>query len=76
MINFVSFAYARSWEIVDTDEWYYGMFSAIRHTVSLTVRGTRCRSTTGQGKVYESVLETIGNTPAIKINRLGPSSVC
>lgn len=33
------------------------------------------RSTSGQGKLYESVVETIGNTPCIRINNLAPANV-
>jgi cysteine synthase A len=33
------------------------------------------RSTTGRGRLYDSVLDTIGDTPAIRINRLAPEGV-
>jgi cysteine synthase A len=33
------------------------------------------RTTGGQGRVYDSVIDTIGNTPAIRINRLAPDHV-
>jgi cysteine synthase A len=33
------------------------------------------RTTTGRGRLYASVLETIGDTPAIRINRLAPAGV-
>ncbi|MFK7745234.1 MAG: PLP-dependent cysteine synthase family protein [Roseobacter sp.] len=33
------------------------------------------RSTTGRGQLYDSVLDTIGNTPAIRINHLAPEGV-
>jgi cysteine synthase A len=33
------------------------------------------RTTTGRGRLYASVLETIGDTPAIRINRLAPEGV-
>jgi cysteine synthase A len=33
------------------------------------------RSTEGLGRLYESVLDTIGNTPSIRINDLAPSHV-
>lgn len=33
------------------------------------------RATTGQSKIYDSVLDTIGNTPTIKVNHLGPPGV-
>lgn len=33
------------------------------------------RSTDGRGKLYDNVLDTIGNTPCIRINRLAPDGV-
>lgn len=33
------------------------------------------RSTQGQGRLYDSVVETIGNTPCIRINHLAPAGV-
>lgn len=33
------------------------------------------RSTTGRGRLFESVLDTVGDTPAIKINNLAPDNV-
>ncbi len=33
------------------------------------------RETAGRGKLYDSVLDTIGNTPCIRINQLAPSGV-
>jgi len=33
------------------------------------------RTTDGRGHVFESVLDTIGNTPAIRVNRLAPKHV-
>jgi cysteine synthase len=33
------------------------------------------RTTTGRGKLYDSILDTIGNTPAIRINNLAPEGV-
>jgi cysteine synthase A len=33
------------------------------------------RQTQGRGQLYDSVLETIGDTPAIKINKIGPDHV-
>jgi cysteine synthase A len=33
------------------------------------------RMTDGRGKLYDSVLDTIGNTPCIRINRLAPQGV-
>jgi len=33
------------------------------------------RSTNGQGRVYDSIVDTIGNTPCIRINHLAPDHV-
>ena len=33
------------------------------------------RSTQGQGRIYDSILDTVGNTPVIRINRLAPKNV-
>ena len=33
------------------------------------------RSTTGQGRRYDSVLDTIGNTPCIRINNIAPDNI-
>ena len=33
------------------------------------------RTTTGQGKIYDSIVDTVGNTPVIRINRLAPENV-
>jgi cysteine synthase A len=33
------------------------------------------RSTSGQGKLYQSIVDTIGNTPCIRVNTLAPSHV-
>jgi len=33
------------------------------------------RTTEGRGRLYDSVVDTIGNTPAIRINRLAPEGV-
>ena len=35
----------------------------------------KLRTTTGNGRRYESVLDTIGNTPSIRVNNLGPKGV-
>jgi len=37
--------------------------------------GTRIRSTEGRGRVYDSILDTIGNTPAVRVHRLAPKHV-
>ena len=33
------------------------------------------RSTSGQGRLYDSIIDTIGNTPCIRINKLAPQGV-
>ncbi|MEK9974258.1 MAG: pyridoxal-phosphate dependent enzyme [Deltaproteobacteria bacterium] len=33
------------------------------------------RSTNGQGRLYDSIIDTIGNTPCIRINKLAPEGV-
>ncbi len=33
------------------------------------------RTTTGRGKLYDSVLDTVGDTPCIRINRIAPEGV-
>ena len=33
------------------------------------------RTTSGQGRLYDSVVETIGNTPCIRVNQLAPEGV-
>jgi cysteine synthase A len=38
-------------------------------------KATTGRSTHGRGKLYDSVLDTIGDTPCIRINRLAPKNV-
>jgi len=39
------------------------------------VSNEETRTTDGQGRLYDSVLETIGNTPCIRINSLAPDHV-
>jgi cysteine synthase A len=33
------------------------------------------RITEGRGRLYDSILETVGNTPVVRINRLAPSGI-
>ena len=33
------------------------------------------RTTAGRGKLYDSILETIGDTPVVRINRIGPDNM-
>lgn len=37
--------------------------------------GGEIRRTEGRGKLYDSILDTMGNTPCIRINRLAPDNV-
>jgi len=37
--------------------------------------GPELRTTKGRGRLYDSVLETIGDTPTIRVNNLGPDGV-
>ena len=37
--------------------------------------GKGVRTTKGRGRLFDSILDTIGNTPAIRINNLGPDGV-
>ncbi len=37
--------------------------------------GTEARTTDGRGRLYDSVLDTIGDTPCIRVNNLAPSHV-
>jgi cysteine synthase A len=37
--------------------------------------GTSIRTTTGRGRRFDSVLDTIGDTPVIRVNNLGPDHV-
>jgi cysteine synthase A len=36
---------------------------------------TTARTTEGRGRLYDSVVDTIGNTPCIRLNRIAPSHV-
>lgn len=36
---------------------------------------TKLRTTDGRGRLFDSVLDTIGDTPCIRINNLGPKGV-
>jgi cysteine synthase A len=37
--------------------------------------GNSIRSTSGRGKLFQSVLDTVGDTPAIRVNNLAPDDV-
>jgi len=36
---------------------------------------TAIRTTNGRGRLFDSILDTVGDTPAIRVNNLGPDSV-
>ena len=36
---------------------------------------TESRMTTGRGERYDSILDTIGNTPAVRLNKIAPEHV-
>lgn len=42
--------------------------------MTTTTPGTNDRKTNGQGRLFDSVLDTIGNTPCIRINHLAPKN--
>lgn len=42
---------------------------------SLDMTAENSRTTNGQGRLFDSVLDTIGNTPCIRINNLAPEGV-
>ena len=35
----------------------------------------KVRTTQGRGRLFDSVLDTIGDTPCIRVNNLGPKNV-
>jgi cysteine synthase A len=49
------------------------MARALKEGITMTSLGRR--STSGRGRLYDSVVETIGDTPCIRINRLAPAHV-
>ena len=36
---------------------------------------TDIRTTDGRGRLYDSVIDTVGNTPCIRVNRIAPDNV-
>ena len=36
---------------------------------------SQTRTTNGRGRLYDSVLDTVGDTPCIRVNNLGPDGV-
>jgi cysteine synthase A len=49
------------------------MARALKEGITMTSLGRR--STSGRGRLYDSVVETIGDTPCIRINRIAPAHV-
>src|SRR3954466_6833410 len=47
------------------------IFTSSAQCFSQTTQGWR----SGMGRIYQSINDTIGNTPVVRINRLGPSGV-
>ncbi|MBL8347041.1 MAG: pyridoxal-phosphate dependent enzyme [Rubrivivax sp.] len=43
--------------------------------MSTTSSRTPSRTTQGQGRLYDSIVDTIGNTPCIRLNRIAPAHV-
>lgn len=41
----------------------------------MTTGKAKSRTTQGRGRLYDSVVETVGDTPCIRINRLAPANV-
>ena len=48
---------------------------SLRSAFPMRMRVLSSRVTAGQNKLYDSVLDTIGNTPTIRVNKLGPPGV-
>ena len=38
-------------------------------------KGSVLRRTSGRGRVYDSIIDTVGDTPVVRINRLAPEHV-
>lgn len=43
--------------------------------MSTATSRTASRTTQGQGRLYDSIVDTIGNTPCIRLNRIAPAHV-
>jgi cysteine synthase A len=39
----------------------------------MTISQTRIRTTAGRGRLFDSILDTVGDTPTIRVNNLGPA---
>src|SRR5690606_4624450 len=50
-------------------------FATIQTTESANMADGATRTTEGRGRLYDSVVDTIGNTPCIRVNRLAPQGV-
>jgi cysteine synthase A len=49
--------------------------AALQTRGDFTVASDRSRYTEGHGRLFESVLDTIGNTPSIRVNNLAPDHI-
>jgi cysteine synthase A len=53
--------------------WVYGSYCFYFGGTAMTSTGSR--TTDGRGRLYDSVVDTIGNTPSIRVNNLPPDHV-
>src|SRR6185295_17394236 len=67
-VCFLSSAVAAHGQRVPAD----GVYSQWQE-LSMTLQASR--TTDGRGRLYDSVVDTIGNTPCIRLNRIAPSHV-
>jgi cysteine synthase A len=51
------------------------VYQHTRRTQTIKMTTESSRTTEGQGKLFNSVLDTMGDTPCIRINRLAPDNV-
>jgi cysteine synthase A len=55
--------------------WSGARFCSNYAATTKEVRIMGIRQTSGRGRLYDSVLDTVGDTPAIRINRIAPKNV-
>jgi len=53
----------------------HGCYGVAKPTMTREAQMSSSRTTKGRGKLYDSVLDTIGDTPCIRINNLAPEGV-
>jgi cysteine synthase A len=60
-----------------TTAWwhYFSMLNKGSIKMASTSSQTASRSTKGRGRLYDNILDTIGDTPCIRINNLAPDHV-